>query len=166
MAASAAAILAGVPAEVVQQVLREFTGVKHRLEYVATIDGVRFVNDSKATNIDSVWYALQSVPDRIVMIMGGKYKGGDLTRLNELISQKVRHLVLIGEATHLMKSAYEQVVDLSVAKTLEEAVRIGYEVAHEGDTVLLSPACASFDMFRDFEHRGQVFKQAVRGLKR
>jgi UDP-N-acetylmuramoylalanine--D-glutamate ligase len=166
MAAGAAALLAGVPAETISDVFEQFPGVEHRLEYVATIDGVRFVNDSKATNVDSVWYALQSVAEKIVLILGGKYKGGDLERLNELITQKVRHIVLIGEATSRMREAYEPIVNLSRANSLEEAVRISYEVARENDTVLLSPACASFDMFRDYEHRGQVFKQAVRGLKK
>ncbi len=165
MAAGAAALLAGVSEDVIKDVFKSFAGVEHRLEYVDTINGIRFINDSKATNVDSVWYALQSVPEKMVLIMGGKYKGGDLSRLNDFIREKVKHLILIGQATPLMEEAYHEIVPISTAGTLENAVRDAFEVAEAGETVLLSPACASFDMFDDFEHRGRVFKDAVRKLK-
>lgn len=165
MAAGATALLAGVPGDVIKKVFKIFPGVEHRLEYVDTIEGVKFVNDSKATNVDSVWYALQSVSEKIVLIMGGKYKGGDLARLNEFIRVRVKHIVLIGEATDMLLQAFNQVTEVTAATSLEEAVSFAFEIATEGDTVLLSPACASFDMFTDFEHRGNVFKQAVMNLK-
>lgn len=165
MAAGAAALLAGVPEDVIKKVFQSFPGVEHRLEYVDTIDGIRFINDSKATNVDSVWYALQSVPEKMVLIMGGKYKGGDLSRLNEFIKDKVKHLILIGQATQIMEEAWHDLVPLSTADSLEGAVSDAFEIADAGETILLSPACASFDMFDDFEHRGRVFKDAVRNLR-
>ena len=165
MAAGAAALLAGVSEDVIKKVFNTFSGVEHRLEYVDTIEGVNFINDSKATNVDSVWYALQSVPEKIVLIMGGKYKGGDLSRLNDFIRARVKHIVLIGEAADMMIRAFSQATELTKVSSLEEAVSSAFEIAAEGDTVLLSPACASFDMFTDFEHRGRVFKEAVSSLK-
>ncbi len=165
MAAGAMALLAGVSEDVIKKVFNTFPGVEHRLEYVDTIEGVNFINDSKATNVDSVWYALQSVPEKIVLIMGGKYKGGDLTRLNDFIRARVKHIVIIGESAEMMLQAFNQMTELTKASSLEEAVFFAYEIATEGDTVLLSPACASFDMFTDFEQRGRVFKQAVSSLK-
>ena len=165
MAAGAAALVAGISENTIKHVFREFSGVEHRLEYVDTIAGVQFINDSKATNVDSVWYALQSVSGQIVLIMGGRYKGGDLTRLENLIRARVKHIILIGEAAEIMRKAFAETVELTGAGSLEEAVTFAFEIAAEGDTVLLSPACASFDMFTDFEHRGRVFKDAVTILK-
>lgn len=165
MAAAAAALVAGVPGESIRKTLKTFGGVEHRLEYVDTVDGVRYINDSKGTNVDSVWYALQSVPENTILIMGGKYKGGDLSRLNDLIKQKVKHIIVIGQAAEIMREAYSDIVAVSKSDSLEEAVTSASVLADAGDTVLLSPACASFDMFRDFEHRGQVFKDAVLRLK-
>jgi len=165
MAAGATALLAGVSEDVIKKVFNTFLGVEHRLEYVDTVEGVNFINDSKATNVDSVWYALQSVPEKIVLIMGGRYKGGDLARLNEFIQARVKHIVLIGEAADMMLQAFIQVTELTKALSLEEAVAFAFEIATEGDAVLLSPACSSFDMFNDFEQRGRIFKEAVSSLK-
>jgi len=165
MAAGAAALVAGVPGEAIRRTFQTFGGVEHRLEYVDTVEGVRYINDSKGTNVDSVWYALQSVPENTILIMGGKYKGGDLSRLDDLIKQKVKHIIVIGEAAQIMREAYSDIVPVSKSDSLEQAVENASGLAREGDTVLLSPACASFDMFTDFEHRGRVFKDAVLRLK-
>ncbi|MCJ7508228.1 MAG: UDP-N-acetylmuramoyl-L-alanine--D-glutamate ligase, partial [candidate division Zixibacteria bacterium] len=145
--------------------LKEFKGVEHRLEYVATINGIKFINDSKATNVDSVWYALQSVDEPIILIAGGKDKGGDFTRLGELVKSKVKKLILIGQAKEKIKRELGGLVDTIEAETLEQAVKLGFEKAQSGDVILLSPACASFDMFKDFEDRGRKFKLAVHNLK-
>ena len=107
----------------------------------------------------------EPVPENTILIMGGKYKGGDLSRLNDLMQQKIKRLILIGEAAELMNEAYRDIVNVSMSDTLENAVLDAFEHASENDTVLLSPACSSFDMFNDFEHRGRVFKEAVMKLK-
>ena len=166
LAASAAALASGLPAEGVIKGLMTFTGVPHRLEPVAEVNGVRFVNDSKATNVDSVWYALQSVKPPIVWIAGGKDKGGSYAPLRELFPQRVKAIVLIGQARPLIRKALEDLAPAYETKTLPEAVEKAYELAVEGDTVLLSPACSSFDMFSNFEERGEVFKKSVLELKR
>jgi UDP-N-acetylmuramoylalanine--D-glutamate ligase len=147
-----------------RKALLGFRGVEHRLEAVTTISGVRFVNDSKATNVDSVWYALQSVSPPVILIAGGKDKGGDFSRLRELVDKNVKTLILIGEARQKIKDALGSVVRTLEADSLEQAVRLAFDKATQGDTVLLSPGCASFDMFKDYEHRGRVFKETVLGL--
>jgi UDP-N-acetylmuramoylalanine--D-glutamate ligase len=147
-----------------KETLKRFQGVEHRLEEVATLSGVKFVNDSKATNVDSVWYALQSVKEPIILIAGGKDKGGDFNKLRELVSNRVKALILIGEAREKIHSALGDLVSTFYANSLEEAVEMSFKKAQAGDTVLLSPACASFDMFKDYEHRGGVFKSSVRSL--
>jgi UDP-N-acetylmuramoylalanine--D-glutamate ligase len=144
--------------------LRYFRGVPHRLEVVKTVSGVSFVNDSKATNVDSVWYALQSVSPPIILIAGGKDKGGDFSILQELVKKNVKALILIGEARDKIKVALGNLIPTYDSQNLEEAVRLGYSKASPGDTVLLSPGCASFDMFKDYEHRGRVFKDSVMEL--
>jgi UDP-N-acetylmuramoylalanine--D-glutamate ligase len=154
----------GVSAGSMQKALREFTGVEHRLEKVATISGVDFVNDSKATNVESVWYALLSVPPPILLIAGGKDKGGDFTKLRDLVQKNVKALILIGEAKEKIKEALGDLVPTSKSISLEEAVGLAFQQAAAKGTVLLSPGCASFDMFKDYQHRGQVFKSSVRGL--
>jgi len=165
-AAAACAIcsILGVRASSIQKALRDFTGVEHRLEKVATISGVDFVNDSKATNVESVWYALLSVPPPILLIAGGKDKGGDFTKLRDLVQKNVKALILIGEAKEKIKEALGDLVPTSKSISLEEAVGLAFQQADAKDTVLLSPGCASFDMFRDYQHRGQVFKSNVRSL--
>jgi UDP-N-acetylmuramoylalanine--D-glutamate ligase len=154
----------GVSSEAMRRALKSFPGVEHRLERVATVSGVSFVNDSKATNVDSVWYALQSVTPPVILIAGGKDKGGDFNRLRELVQKNVKTLVLIGEAEEKIRTALGDLVPVFHADTLEEAVELSFKKAASGDTVLLSPGCASFDMFRDYQHRGQVFKTSVRNL--
>ncbi len=147
-----------------RETLKRFKGVEHRLEEVATLSGVKFVNDSKATNVESVWYALQSVKEPIVLIAGGKDKGGDFTKLRELVKSRVKALILIGEAKEKIDQALSDQVPTLHSPSLEEAVKLSFEKAEAGDTVLLSPACASFDMFKDYQHRGEVFKSSVRSL--
>jgi len=154
----------GVSHESIRKTLRNFTGVEHRLERVATISGVTFINDSKATNVDSVWYALQSVIPPIILIAGGKDKGGDFTRLRELVQKNVKALILIGEATEKIETALGDLVPTFHSDSLEGAVELSFKKASPNDTVLLSPGCASFDMFKDYQHRGEVFKSSVKNL--
>jgi UDP-N-acetylmuramoylalanine--D-glutamate ligase len=165
-AAAACAICAVLEVESrsMRSTLRRFKGVEHRLEEVSTVSGVKFINDSKATNVESVWYALQSVTEPVVLIAGGKDKGGDFTRLREMVKSKVKALILIGEASEKIDHALGDQVRVFHSPSLEEAVKLSFEKAREGDTVLLSPACASFDMFKDYQHRGEVFKSSVRSL--
>lgn len=169
LAASAAASLAGAPNEVILQVLKEFGGVEHRIEFVETVNGVSFYNDSKATNPDSTMVALKALRSdgEIILILGGKDKGTDLAPLCQLIKESVKFAVLIGAATERFKEALKQsgYSRYLLAENLEEAIKKSYNLAQEkGGIVLLSPACASFDMFRDFEERGQVFKERVLAL--
>ena len=164
-AACAMASCLGVEISSIARGLTQFKGVEHRLEYVDTINRIKFINDSKATNVDSVWYALQSVNEPIILIAGGKDKGGSYAPLRELVKSKVRTLVLIGQAREKIKNALGDLVDTIMAETLEQAVNIAFQKGRPGDCVLLSPACASYDMFKDFEDRGRKFKTAVRNLK-
>jgi UDP-N-acetylmuramoylalanine--D-glutamate ligase len=163
-AACAICAILGVSPVSMRETLKRFKGVEHRLEEVATLSGVKFVNDSKATNVESVWYALQSVEKPIILIAGGKDKGGDFTRLRELVQNRVKALILIGEAKEKISGALSDLVSTLYTDSLEEAVELGFKKAEAGDTVLLSPACASFDMFKDYEHRGEVFKSSVKRL--
>ena len=165
MACVCASAAAGVRPEQMKRPIEEFRGLEHRLEDVAEIDGVAFVNDSKATNVDSMKYALLSFERPVVLIAGGKDKGGNFCKLAQLASQKVKALVLIGQAADKIKSSWPSVKS-SKAGSMEEAVATGLRLSSPGDVVLLAPGCASFDMFKDFEHRGRVFKEAVHALAR
>jgi UDP-N-acetylmuramoylalanine--D-glutamate ligase len=147
------------------QGLSAFKGLPHRLELVRVLDGVKYVNDSKATNVDAVKQALLTFSEPILLIAGGRDKDGEFQRLQSLIGQRVRLLLLLGEAREKMRAAWGDVVETVMVKDLEEALPMARARAIPGDCILLSPACASFDMFRDFEHRGQVFKEIVQGLK-
>ncbi len=147
-------------------VLTSFRPLEHRLEGVAEIDGVSYVNDSKATNVDSVSFALRSFDAPIVLIAGGKDKGTDFSPLGRHISGRVKRLILIGEAAEKMERAFGVLVPTERAASLGEAVSAARLAAAPGDVVLLSPACASFDMFDDFEDRGRQFKELVASLKR
>ncbi len=155
----------GVKKESMEKALRSFKGVEHRLEEVAIIDQIRFVNDSKATNVDSVFYALQSIKEPIFLIAGGKDKGGDFTKLRELVKKKVKGLILLGQAKEKIKNALGDLVPTYLVDSMKEGVELGFRKAEKGDCVLLSPACASFDMFKDYEDRGRVFKLTVLNLK-
>ncbi|MGB8988202.1 MAG: UDP-N-acetylmuramoyl-L-alanine--D-glutamate ligase [Candidatus Sulfotelmatobacter sp.] len=163
LAAVSAAMLMGCAPEKIREAVRDFKAVEHRLEYVATIRGVDYYNDSKATNVDATIKALESFPANIHLILGGKDKGSDYSVLNDLLRQRVKRVYTIGAAAAKIES---QIKDLEVvrAETLENALRKANAAAQPGDVVLLAPACASFDQFKNYEQRGQVFKEIVRGL--
>ncbi len=164
LAAIAVALLLKIPAEAIVKTLQGFKGVEHRMELTEVINGIRFINDSKATNVDSVLCALNSFPSPIVLIAGGKDKGCNYGRLTSLLKEKVRAMVLLGEAAERIEkeSGFKPVYRTS---SLEEAVLTAYQTASAGDTVLFSPACSSFDMFKNYEERGRIFKEIVRGVK-
>ena len=166
LAATAAAVAVGVTSADAARVLAGFRSLEHRLEDLGEIDGVVYVNDSKATNVDSVSCALRSFDAPIVLIAGGKDKGTDYSPLRGTITGRVRHLVLIGEAAEKMERTFEGAVPIERVASLGEAVLAARRAAAPGDVVLLSPACASFDMFDDFEDRGRQFKDLVAALSR
>ncbi len=169
VANSAAAVLVGIiaGAEItrIADSLRRFKGVEHRLEKVMVIDGITYINDSKGTNVDAVLMALKSVEGNVVLIAGGKDKGGDFTKLIPDIKGKVCALVLIGEAADKISMQLSGIVSTYRAESMDDAVLMAAKLARRGETVLLSPGCASFDMFDNYEHRGKVFKEAVYHLK-
>ncbi|MFA4905497.1 MAG: UDP-N-acetylmuramoyl-L-alanine--D-glutamate ligase [Candidatus Margulisiibacteriota bacterium] len=169
LAAAQAALICGVPQKTIDEVLRTFPGVEHRIEFVTEKKGVKFYNDSKGTNPDSTIVALKSLYQKdknIIVILGGRDKGGDLTDLVHLVSDAAKKVVLIGEASErfhkeLKKDGYKDVI---LAQDFKDAVNTSYKLARSGDIVLLSPACASFDMFKNFEERGKTFKDLVSAL--
>ncbi|MGB8730647.1 MAG: UDP-N-acetylmuramoyl-L-alanine--D-glutamate ligase [Candidatus Sulfotelmatobacter sp.] len=163
LAAVCASALMGCAPEKIRQAVRDFKAVEHRLEYVATIRGVDYYNDSKATNVDATIKALESFPANIHLILGGKDKGSDYSVLNDLLRQRVKRVYTIGAAAAKIESQI-QGVEVVHAETLENALRKANAAAQPGDVVLLAPACASFDQFKSYEHRGKVFKEIVRGL--
>ncbi|MEX5214833.1 MAG: UDP-N-acetylmuramoyl-L-alanine--D-glutamate ligase [Nitrospiraceae bacterium] len=164
LAAATIGLLCGCELDAMRRVLRSFSGLEHALELVREINGVRFVNDSKGTNVDATVKALESLDQPIWLIAGGKDKGGDLARLREPIARKAKGVVLIGEAAPLIAAAIRPYDRIRRAASLQEAVRLAAEQAEAGDIVLLSPACASFDMFADYQDRGRQFKAAVAAL--
>jgi len=165
MAAAIAARVVDIKKETIRESLADFQNIEHRLEHVATIHGVEFINDSKATNINSTWYALESVNTPIVWIVGGIDKGNDYTTLNEMVKQKVKAIVCMGKDNRKIISAFSVLVPTIIeAGSASEAVRKAAKLSQTGDTVLLSPACASFDLFQNYEDRGNQFKDAVRAL--
>lgn len=164
MAASMVAKVLGIPTASLRATLRNFKGVEHRLEFVREVNGVSYVNDSKATNVDSVWYALQSFTSPIVLLLGGRDKGNDYSRLVPLVQAHVRAMIAIGESADKVVGAFASVVPVRKAASMEEAVALASQAARPGDVVLLSPACASFDWFTNYEHRGRVFKEIVMKL--
>lgn len=165
MAAGIVGEVLGVPHEVIRASLHDFVGIPHRLELVSEVDGVRYINDSKATNVDAVWYALESIKTPVVWIAGGKDKGNDYSALQGFVREKVHALVCLGVDNTKLRAAFEGLVETFVeTRSAEEAVREAHRLARPGDTVLLSPACASFDLFDNYEDRGDQFKQWVRRL--
>jgi len=165
MAAGLAASIVNVRKESIRQSLQDFQGVEHRLEYVATVKNIRFVNDSKATNVNSCWYALQSMKTPVVLILGGTDKGNDYSEIEELVKANVKALIFMGLDNSPLHKFFdgkiERIVDV---QSMEDAVKEAYGLAESGDTVLLSPCCASFDLFKNYEDRGQQFKSCVRNL--
>lgn len=165
MAAGLSACLLDVKKEDIRQALSDFEGVEHRLEYVATVNGVRYINDSKATNVNSCWYALESMPQNTVLILGGKDKGNDYSEIEALVSKKVKAIVCMGkDNSKLLDYFGGKVAEIRDTHSLDEAVKACAEIAVDGDTVLLSPCCASFDLFSSYEDRGRQFKDAVRKM--
>ncbi|RKY29041.1 MAG: hypothetical protein DRP74_09275 [Candidatus Omnitrophota bacterium] len=157
--------LLGIDQEICCKVFQEFKGIEHRLEDVVQINGIRFINDSKSTTADSTLWALRSINSPIILIAGGKDKGVDYGVIRASARQRVRQLILIGEAKEKIHKALKDVVVTTQAESLEEAVEEAFKKARRGDCVLFSPMCSSFDMFSDFEERGTFFKKAVFGLK-
>jgi UDP-N-acetylmuramoylalanine--D-glutamate ligase len=161
LAAVCAARLAGAPADAIRRAIEKFKAVEHRLEYVATLNGVEFFNDSKATNVDATAKAIASFSTGIHLILGGKDKNSDYTQLSQLLRQRVRAVYTIGSAAAKIESQLRGVVPLQSCDTLDKAVREAAAAARPGDVVLLAPACSSFDQFESYEHRGRVFKELV-----
>jgi UDP-N-acetylmuramoylalanine--D-glutamate ligase len=161
LAAVCIGALMGCKPEQIRKAVREFTAVEHRLEHVATVRGVEYYNDSKATNVDATIKALESFPANVHIILGGKDKGSDYTVLNELLRARAKRVYTIGAAADKIESQIKGAAEIVHAETLENAIKRATESARTGDIVLLAPACASFDQFLNYEHRGKVFKEVV-----
>jgi UDP-N-acetylmuramoylalanine--D-glutamate ligase len=165
MAAAIAGKVLNIRKDIIRESLADFQGVEHRLEPVITVFGINFINDSKATNVNSTWYALECMETRVVWIVGGIDKGNDYTELFQVVKKKVKAVVCLGKDNKKIVEAFKDMVPTLVeTSSMEEAVRTSYYLATKGDTVLLSPACASFDLFSNYEDRGRQFKLAVRNL--
>lgn len=165
MAAGLSACLLDIKKEDIRRALSNFEGVEHRLEYVDTINGVKYINDSKATNVNSCWYALESVSKNIILILGGKDKGNDYTEIEPLVRDKVKAIVCMGkDNTKLLDFFSDKVTIIKDTHSIEEAVKESADIAQCGDTVLLSPCCASFDLFKSYEDRGEQFKAVVKSM--
>ncbi len=165
MAAAVASLALGIFPSAIQEVIDRFEGLPHRTELVETVRGVAFYNDSKATNIDATIKSIASFSRPVVLIAGGRHKGSDFTPLVGAVSGRVKGAVFLGEASCLLGEAFGSKISWSKATNMTDAVSLAFGKAQKGDVVLLAPACSSFDMFRDFEHRGAVFREAVRRLK-
>ena len=165
MAATIAANVLHIQKEVIRESLRTFQGVDHRLQYVATVRGVRYINDSKATNVNSCWYALEAMTTPTVLILGGKDKGNDYSEIDDLVREKCHTLIFMGLHNEKLHAHFDS-FGLNIIDTdnLHDAIQGAYNAAKEGDTVLLSPCCASFDLFKSYEDRGNQFMAAVRAL--
>ncbi len=164
MAAGIAARVFEIRKDVVRESLMDFENIEHRLEFVAKVHGIEFINDSKATNVNSTWYALESMSNPVVWIVGGVDKGNDYTMLEELVRTRVKAIVCLGKDNAKIHKAFNGIVTMVDAGSAVEAVKAAYLLGKKGDTVLLSPACASFDLFENYEDRGRQFKTAVREL--
>ena len=165
LAAGISARLLDIRNEDIRAALSNFKGVEHRLEPVACVRGVAYINDSKATNVNSCWYALQSMNTPVVLILGGKDKGNDYTEIEQLVHEKVKAIVCMGVDNSKLHQFFDgKVARITDASSMQEAVNQAYEIAEKGDTVLLSPCCASFDLFKSYEDRGEQFKACVRNL--
>jgi UDP-N-acetylmuramoylalanine--D-glutamate ligase len=165
MAAGISARIAGVRKEKIRETFAAFHGLEHRLEFVATVRGVEFINDSKATNVNSVWYALESMRKPVILILGGQDKGNDYNEILSLVQEKVKAIICLGVDNSAIHAAFDnQVPNIIDTESAVEAVQAAYSFADNGDVVLLAPGCASFDRFNNYEDRGQQFKDAVRNL--
>lgn len=165
MAASLAAQILNIHNDVIRESLQQFAGVDHRLQYVATVRGVRYINDSKATNVNSCWYALDSMTTPTVLILGGTDKGNDYSEIDELVREKCHTLIFMGKDNNKLIQHFGPMGMRHIStNSLQDAITAAYQSANEGDTVLLSPCCASFDLFKNYEDRGKQFMNAVRNL--
>jgi UDP-N-acetylmuramoylalanine--D-glutamate ligase len=161
MAATLAASSIGISADTIRAALKSFKGVEHRLEFVREVSGVEFINDSKATNVDSVWYAISAIEKPVILLLGGRDKGNDYTNLFQIVKSKVKAIIAIGESAEKVYTEFRPYTEVKKATSMLEAVSEAYEISNAGEVVLLSPACASFDWFKNYEHRGKVFKELV-----
>ena len=151
--------------QTMKESMGSYVNIPHRLEHVACIGGVNYINDSKATNVNSVWYALESFSPEIVLILGGVDKGNDYEMLRDLVRSKVKAIICIGKDTARIHDSFEEDTEVIVnSSSMHDAVEMASHLAKKGDTVLLSPACASFDWFKNYEDRGDIFKAAVMAL--
>jgi len=165
MASGITAKILDIRKESIRESMGNYKNIDHRLEFVANVSGITFINDSKATNVNSVWYALESIKTDIILIMGGVDKGNDYTMLKSLVRDKVKAIICLGKDNKALHDAFEEDVEVMVNTfSASEAVQIAYHMAKKGSTVLLSPACASFDLFKNYEDRGDQFKAAVKEL--
>jgi UDP-N-acetylmuramoylalanine--D-glutamate ligase len=164
MAAIGTAVICGAPRHVIQESVDAFAGLEHRLEWVGAWNGVSVYNDSKATNVASAWRALTSLDEPIILLAGGRDKGGDYSLLKDPLAERVRALILMGEAKEKMYHAFQDLLPCHLVARMEEGVRLAWGMARPGDTILLSPACSSYDMFADYRERGRTFKEIVRKL--
>ena len=165
LAAGLASNITGIKKEIIRKSLSDFPGVEHRLEKVCDVRGVHYVNDSKATNVDACWYALESMKTPVVLILGGKDKGNDYNEIKELVKQKCSGLVYLGADNAKLHANFDELgIPIRDTHSMKECVEACYEMARPGDTVLLSPCCASFDLFKNMEDRGEQFKTLVRSL--
>ncbi len=165
MAAAAVARVLDIRKDVIRECLSDFQSLEHRLEHVMAVHGIEFINDSKSTTVNSTWYALESIIKPVILILGGVDKGNDYKMLNEVVKEKVKGIVCLGtDNSKIHKAFHEMVPVIQDASSAEEAVKFAYKMGKKGDVVLLSPACASFDRFTNFEERGRKFKAAVKAL--
>jgi UDP-N-acetylmuramoylalanine--D-glutamate ligase len=165
MAAGLAAVTIGIRKDKIREAVQSFESLEHRMEYVSTVRGVEFINDSKATNVNSTWYALESMQKPVILILGGVDKGNDYSLMRDLVREKVRAIVCMGVDNRKIHEAFQNDVPLIVnTMSAREAVKSSFQIAEKGNVVLLSPACASFDLFKNYEDRGKQFKEAVRDL--
>lgn len=166
MAAGLSATILDIKKDVIRKALEDFEAVEHRLEYVSTINGVKYINDSKATNVNSCWYALESMQAPTVLILGGKDKGNDYTEIEQFVKDKVKAIVCLGVDNSKLHNFFEgKVPVITDAGSMQEAVEKCHNIAQPGDVVLLSPCCASFDLFKSYEDRGEQFKTQVHNLE-
>ncbi len=164
LAAMIPAKLFDIPNESIAKTLTDFKAVEHRLEFVRDINGIKFYNDSKATNVNAVWYALQGFESPVILILGGRDKGNDYSEIKDMVEKNVKHIVAIGESKEKVVNFFKDIVRVTRADSMEDAVNKSAGEARKGDIVLLSPACASFDMFENYEQRGREFKRIVKAL--
>ncbi|MEZ5047311.1 MAG: UDP-N-acetylmuramoyl-L-alanine--D-glutamate ligase [Chitinophagaceae bacterium] len=164
MAAGISARVAEIRDVKIRECLKTFEAIEHRMEHVASIRGVEYINDSKATNLNSVWFALESMTAPTILILGGVDKGNDYNEIMDLVKEKVKSIICLGIDNSRIINAFKDVCKIYETKYIHDAVKVSYSIAEKGDCVLLSPACASFDLFKNYEDRGEQFKQAVRAL--